>query len=119
MGDEAELESKQAAAREESIVYHNGQFLRYGDVHLGLMTHALHYGTGCFEGIRAYWSERQRRMNVFKMPEHFDRMTGNASMLHMRLPHGVEELCSITVELMRRNSFRTDVYIRPLVSKAN
>jgi branched-chain amino acid aminotransferase len=46
-------------------------------------------------------------------------MTGNARMLHMQLPHSVEELCEITVELMRRNDFRTDVYIRPLVFKAN
>jgi branched-chain amino acid aminotransferase len=58
-------------------------------------------------------------MNVFKMPEHFQRMTGNAQMLHMQLPHSVEELCAITVELMRRNAFTTDVYIRPLIYKAN
>jgi branched-chain amino acid aminotransferase len=46
-------------------------------------------------------------------------MTGNAAMLHMQLPHGVEELCDIAVELLRRNAFRTDVYVRPLVFKAN
>jgi branched-chain amino acid aminotransferase len=100
-------------------VYFDGRLCQYGDAHVGLLTHALHYGTGCFEGIRAYWSESQRRMNVFKMPEHFQRMTGNAQMLHMKLPHSVEELCDITVELMRRNAFTTDVYIRPLVYKAN
>jgi branched-chain amino acid aminotransferase len=106
-------------AQADTWVYFEGELCRYGDAHLGLLTHALHYGTGCFEGIRAYWSERQRRMNVFKMAEHYERMTGNALMLHMRLPHSVDELCGITVELMRRNSFHTDVYIRPLVYKAN
>jgi branched-chain amino acid aminotransferase len=106
-------------AQADTWVYFEGELCRYGDAHLGLLTHALHYGTGCFEGIRAYWSERQQRMNVFKMPEHFRRMTGNALMLHMKLPHSVEELCALTVELMRRNDFRTDVYIRPLVYKAN
>jgi branched-chain amino acid aminotransferase len=106
-------------AQADTWVYFEGELCRYGDAHLGLLTHALHYGTGCFEGIRAYWSEREGRMNVFKMPEHFERMTGNALMLHMRLPHPVHELCAITVELMRRNAFRTDVYIRPLVYKAN
>jgi branched-chain amino acid aminotransferase len=105
-------------AQADTWVYFEGELCRYGDAHLGLLTHALHYGTGCFEGIRAYWSERHGRMNVFKMPEHFERMTGNARMLHMQLPHGVEELCAITVEMMRRNAFRTDVYIRPLVYKA-
>ncbi len=111
----AELRRAQA----DTWVYFDGKLCQYGDAHLGLLTHALHYGTGCFEGIRAYWSESQRRMNVFKMPEHFQRMTGNAQMLHMQLPHSVEELCAITVELMRRNAFTTDVYIRPLVYKAN
>jgi branched-chain amino acid aminotransferase len=106
-------------AQADTWVYFEGELCRYGDAHLGLLTHALHYGTGCFEGIRAYWSERQGRMNVFKMSEHFERMTGNAQMLHMQLPHGIEDLCAITVEMMRRNAFRTDVYIRPLVYKAN
>jgi branched-chain amino acid aminotransferase len=100
-------------------VYHEGEFCRYGDAHIGLLTHALHYGTGCFEGIRAYWSSRQSRINVFRMPEHFERMHGNARMLHMQLPHRVDQLCEITVELLRRNAFTTDVYVRPLVYKAS
>jgi branched-chain amino acid aminotransferase len=115
----AVAKSELRRAQADTWVYFEGELCRYGDAHLGLLTHALHYGTGCFEGIRAYWSERQGRMNVFKMPEHFERMTGNARMLHMQLPHGIEELCAITVEMMRRNAFRTDVYIRPLVYKAN
>jgi branched-chain amino acid aminotransferase len=113
--DKSQLRRAQA----DTWVYFEGELCRYGDAHIGLLTHALHYGTGCFEGIRAYWSERQKRMNVFKMPEHFARMTGNAQMLHMKLPHSVDELCAITVEMMRRNAFTTDVYIRPLVYKAN
>ena len=106
-------------AQADTWVYFDGDFRRYGDAHLGLLTHALHYGTGCFEGIRAYWSERQHRINVFRMSDHFARMAGNARMLHMQLPHTVDELCEITVELLRRNAFTTDVYVRPLVFKAN
>jgi branched-chain amino acid aminotransferase len=106
-------------AQADTWVYHDGEFCRYGDAHLGLLTHALHYGTGCFEGIRAYWSPRQRRINVFRMPDHFARMYGNAQMLHMQLPHRVDELCEITIELLRRNAFTTDVYVRPLVYKAS
>jgi branched-chain amino acid aminotransferase len=115
----AVAKSELRRAQADTWVYFEGELCRYGDAHLGLLTHALHYGTGCFEGIRAYWSDRQGRMNVFKMAEHFERMTGNARMLHMQLPRGIEELCVITVEMMRRNAFRTDVYIRPLVYKAN
>ena len=99
-------------AQADTWVYFDGELCRYGDAHLGLLTHALHYGTGCFEGIRAYWSERQQRINVFRMADHFARMTGNARMLHMELPHTVDELCDITVELMRRNAF-THRRLRP------
>ena len=106
-------------AQADYWVYHDGQLCRYGDAHLGLLTHALHYGTGCFEGIRAYWSERQGRLNVFRMGDHFERMRRNARMLHMALPLDTEELSSITVELLRRNGFTSDVYVRPLVYKAN
>src|ERR1700686_836532 len=106
-------------AQADDWVYYEGGFRHYGDAHLGLLTHALHYGTGCFEGIRAYWSARQGRLNVFRMPDHFARMHGNARMLHMALPHPVDELCAITVELLRRNAFATDVYVRPLIYKAN
>src|SRR5437867_5335550 len=105
-------------AQPDHWVYYEGDFRRYGDAHLGLLTHALHYGTGCFEGIRAYWSARQERLNVFRMADHFERMEGNARMLHMALPHPSDELCGITVELLRRNAFTTDVYVRPLVYKA-
>jgi branched-chain amino acid aminotransferase len=105
-------------AQADYWVYHEGALCRYGDAHLGLLTHALHYGTGCFEGIRAYWSARQGRLNVFRLREHFERMHKNSRMLHMKLPHHVDELCDITVELLRRNAFTTDVYVRPLVYKA-
>src|ERR1700726_5248494 len=89
-------------AQADTWVYFGGEFRRYGDAHLGLLPPALHYGTGCFEGIRAYWSERQQRINVFRMADHFDRITGNARMLQIALPHTVDELCNITIALLRR-----------------
>src|SRR5438132_5666096 len=106
-------------AQADYWVYFDGELRRYGDAHLGLLTHALHYGTGCFEGIRAYWSAQQAQLNVFRLQEHFERMRGNARMLHMALPHPVDELCAITVEILRRNGFTSDVYVRPLVYKSN
>jgi branched-chain amino acid aminotransferase len=116
---ESTPESMERRAQADTWVYFQGQFCRYGEAHLGLLTHALHYGTGCFEGIRAYWSSRQGRLNVFRMPEHFGRMHDNARMLHLRIPHNIDELCQITIELLRRNAFTTDVYVRPLVYKSS
>src|ERR1700694_507852 len=118
MGDEAELESKQAAAREESIVYHNGQFLRYGDVHLGLMTHALHYGTGCFEGIRAYWNSNQEQLFALLVKPHFKRLRNSAKILQIELPFTDDDMVEATVEILRRNGYREDVYVRPLAFKS-
>src|SRR5437764_1475691 len=108
-------DSLERRAQADYWVYHEGELCKYGDAHLGLLTHALHYGTACFEGIRAYWSPRQRRLNVFRLGEHFERMRTNARMLHMQLPHHTDELCALAVEMLRRNAFTTDVYVRPLV----
>ena len=102
----------------ESWVYFNGEVRRYKDAHLGVMTHALHYGTGCFEGIRAYWSEERRTLFVLKMAEHYERLRQSARILRMELPASTDELCAVTLEVLRRNEYRQDVYIRPLVYKA-
>jgi branched-chain amino acid aminotransferase len=82
------------------------------------MTHALNYGTGCFEGIRAYWNAAEEQLYVFRMPEHYERMHLSARILFIDLPHSVEELGAITVELLRREGYRQDAYIRPLAYKA-
>jgi branched-chain amino acid aminotransferase len=108
-----------ALSGEDAWVWFNGDFARYRDAKLGVMTHALHYGTGCFEGIRAYWSEEASRLFAFRVPEHFERMRNSAKILHMRLPLGTAELCEVTSELLLRNGYREDVYIRPLCYKSS
>jgi branched-chain amino acid aminotransferase len=106
-------------SRDESWVYYDGQIRRYADSRLGLMTHALHYGTGCFEGIRAYWVEEQQQLFAFRMPEHYERLRDSSKILLMDIPLSTEELCAITSELLRRNGWRQDVYVRPLVYKSS
>jgi branched-chain amino acid aminotransferase len=105
--------------REGSWVFFNGDFRRYGEARVGLMTHGLHYGTGCFEGIRAYWSAERSQLYGLWLPEHYRRLHRSARALQMRLAHSVEELCSITLELLRRNQYRENVYIRPLLFKSD
>ncbi len=106
-------------SRDESWVFYDGEIRRYADSRLGLMTHALHYGTGCFEGIRAYWVEEQQQLFAFRMAEHYERLRDSSKILLMELPLSTEELCAITSELLRRNGWRQDVYIRPLVYKSS
>ncbi len=103
---------------ETGWAYQDGVFKRLADAHVSLATHALNYGTGVFEGIRAYWNAGQEQLYVFRLREHFDRMRGNCRILRIELPGDSAMLADVTLELLRRNEFRTDVYVRPLAYKA-
>src|SRR5207302_9374159 len=75
-------------------------------------------GTGIFEGIRAYWNEGLEQLYVMRMPEHYERMHMNARTMMMKLDCSVDELCAISIDLLRRNGYREDAYLRPLLFKA-
>jgi branched-chain amino acid aminotransferase len=110
--------SKAFAANDAEWCYHGGELQKLGDVRLSPATHALNYGTGVFEGIRAYWSEERGALQVLKLREHYERFGKSCRLLRLDLPHTVEELCDITLEILRRNAPREDTYIRPLAYKA-
>src|SRR5881397_3176498 len=99
---------------ETGWAYQDGVFKRLADAHVSLATHALNYGTGVFEGIRAYWNATQEQLYVFRLREHFERMRDNCKLLRIELPGDSAVLSEVTLELLRKNEFRTDVYIRPL-----
>ena len=103
----------------DNIVYWNGAFLSDSQARLPLLTHALHYGTGVFEGIRAYHDDRTREVLLFRALDHFRRMAHNVTLLNIRLPHPPEAMVDIAADLIRRNDFRTDVYVRPLAFKSS
>jgi branched-chain amino acid aminotransferase len=96
-------------------VYFDGEYKRYNDVHLGLTTHALLYGTGCFEGIRGYWNDERQQLFMLQPAAHYDRFHRSARILHMQLKPSVAELVDITGEVIRRNEFREDCYVRPVL----
>ncbi|HEY1455892.1 MAG TPA: branched-chain amino acid transaminase [Candidatus Dormibacteraeota bacterium] len=106
---------KPAKVHPNTWVFYEGEFGRYNDVKLGLMTHALHYGTGVFEGIRAYWNAKAEQLFLLKPAAHYERMKRSANVMRMKLPYSTEELVNFTIELLRRNAFKSDVYIRPLL----
>lgn len=97
-----------------AIVYFGGQYMPMHDAHVGILTHALHYGTGVFEGIRAYWNASEEELFVMRPRDHFVRWKQNGGILHIDVPLTADQLCDITLELAQRNAFRTDLYIRPL-----
>jgi branched-chain amino acid aminotransferase len=102
-----------------SWIYLNGEFRRYNDARIGVMTHALHYGTGVFEGIRAYWNAPKNQLYLLQAPEHFNRLRRSGNIMKMTLPHSTEDLVNLTIELLRRNEYRADTYVRPLLYKSS
>jgi len=96
-------------------VYFNKQFVPLSEAKVSIRTNALQYGSGVFEGIRAYWNAAEKQVFVFRLPEHYERMVNNCKVLKLKLEHDVKELCTITVDLLRRNQPKEDTYIRPIV----
>jgi branched-chain amino acid aminotransferase len=86
---------------------------------VGIQTHALHYGTNVFEGIRAYWNADAGELLVFRPEEHYRRLHTSARFYGMKLPYTVDDLCVITTDLLARNGVREDAYIRPLLFKSS
>src|SRR5918994_186354 len=106
------------AASDAEWAYHGGELVKMGEIRLSPATHALNYGTGVFEGIRAYWNEGRGTLQVLKLREHYERFEKSCRMLRIELPHTVDELCEVTLEILRRNAPREDTYIRPLAYKS-
>lgn len=102
----------------DSFCYFNGEFIPLREAKISIMTHAFQYGTGVFEGIRGYWSEQEKQIYIFRMKEHYARLLNNCRILMLEINKTPEELCEITVELIRKNKPTTDTYIRPNVFKA-
>jgi len=101
------------------MAYFNGGFMPVEHAKIGIMTHAFNYGTACFEGIRGNWNEEQGQMYIFRLPEHYRRLMDSCEVLQIELPHGMEELISITIRLVQRCAYREDTYIRPMAYKSS
>ena len=98
--------------------FFEGEFLPIEQAKVSIMTHAFNYGTGCFEGIRAYWNEEEDQLFVFRMREHYERFHNSCGILRIELPYSVERLGELTIELLRKEGYREDAYVRPLAYKA-
>jgi branched-chain amino acid aminotransferase len=99
--------------------YFQGEVVPYENAKVGLLTHALNYGTAAFGGLRGYWNDDQEQLYVFRPIDHYRRILNSARILHMNFDHTPESLTEITLELLRMEAYRQDVYIRPLVYKAD
>jgi branched-chain amino acid aminotransferase len=101
-----------------AICWFEGRFVPLADAKVGIMTHSFLYGTATFEGIRAYWNEEQGQLYGLKMREHFQRLTNSARIMLMDPGMSVDELVGLGTEVLRRNGFREDAYMRPTLYKS-
>ena len=95
-------------------IFLNGEFVSVDDARVSPYANALSYGTGTFEGIRAFWNGSDR-MYLLAAAEHYQRMHRSAAILGLRLPYSVAQLVDASSELLARNGVSEDVYLRPLL----
>jgi len=96
-----------------------GRIVPYGEARLGVLTHALNYGTGCFAGLRGYWSDEEKELFVFRPRDHFKRFLDSARLLAMELPETIDGLLGHLQDLLRAEGLKSDCYIRPLAFYAD
>ncbi|MBN1680052.1 MAG: branched-chain amino acid transaminase [Anaerolineae bacterium] len=101
-----------------SYAYFEGKIVPFDEAKVSVMTHALHYGTGAFGGIRAYWNDDEEELYIFRPLDHFRRVLNSGKLLMMDLPYTPESLLDILLDLLRKEGYRGDTYIRPLIYKS-
>jgi branched-chain amino acid aminotransferase len=99
--------------------YFQGKIVPYSEAKVGVLTHGLNYGTAVFGGIRGYWNLEEEQLFIFRPHDHFRRLLNSAKLMAMEIPHTPESLTEITLELLRTENHRRDVYVRPLAYKAD
>ena len=97
------------------VTWHRTAFVDDADATVSVRAKAFNYGLGCFGGIRAYWSEPERQLFVFRLQDHVARLVESARILGLESPHPAERIAEIVLELLRRNERCEDTYIRPLL----
>jgi len=101
-----------------SYAFFQKQFLPLSEAKIGIMTHALHYGSAIFEGIRGNWNSKQKQIYLFRLRDHYLRLYNGCHILKINLPYTIDELCQITAKLVEMCQFEEDVYVRPLAYKS-
>lgn len=96
------------------FVFFDGKIVPYHEAKVGVLTHALNYGTGVFGGLRGYWNDEEKQMFVFRPLDHYKRFLDSSRLLRMELPYTKESLTEATLALIRKQNFRENIYIRPL-----
>jgi len=96
------------------FVFFNGTIVPYENAKVGVMTHALNYGTAVFGGVRAYWNKDEHQLFVFRPYDHYKRFLDSMKIMRMKCDFSKEDLTKSTLELLGKHQYEEDCYIRPL-----
>ncbi len=99
--------------------YFKGKIIPYSEAKIGILTHGFNYGTAVFAGIRAYWNAEHQQLYLFRPLDHYQRFLNSAKLLQMDLGETPQSLTQITIDLLRRDGYKQDIYIRPIAYKAD
>lgn len=102
----------------KEYVFLNGKYIEADKAMIPVRTHAFLYGTAVFEGIRAYYNEEDKQLYIFRMKEHYERMLRSGKIMFMNSPYTVEEYMQQTVDLLKKNGYKQDAYLRPTLYKS-
>lgn len=94
--------------------FYNGKIIPYAEVKLGLLTHSLNYGTGCFGGIRCFWNESKKQFFLFRPFDHFQRFLESANFLRIESSYTIDDLVKFSLELIKKENLTTNLYLRSL-----
>jgi branched-chain amino acid aminotransferase len=95
------------------FIWFDGEFKSWDSVNVPITTHALHYGTSVFEGIRGY--SNGKNLYIFKLREHIERLIQSAQAYSINPKYTLDEICNYIIELLRKNNIKQSCYIRPLL----
>ena len=109
---------KGARPQDDTVCWFEGQWTPLADAKVSIMTHSFLYGTAVFEGIRAYWNADDEQLYLLKAREHFERIVDSSKILMMDPGYSVDEMVALTIELLRRNGYREDCYVRATIYKS-
>jgi len=99
--------------------FFEGRIVPLHDAKINIATHGFLYGTTVFSGMRAYWNEERGRLFVFRPYDHYHRLLNSARMMAMDIPYDEEGLIQLTLDLLRTDNWKQDVYLRPTIYKAD
>ena len=102
----------------KEFVFLNGKYVEADKAMIPVRTHAFLYGTAVFEGIRAYYNEEDKQLYIFRMKEHYERMLRSGKIMFMNSPYTLDEYMEQTKELLKKNGYKQDVYLRPTLYKS-